>query len=331
MTILTQIRALPGATRIACLAAATAVGMIAAAPATAQIVTIGTTAQGSLGSALGAAIAKVMDGRGLTMRAVPMGGPEVTMPLLNSGEIQFSLASADVSSLAAVGKTVFEGNPHPDIRLVGHLVSFEAGWMVREDSDIMTIADLRGKRLGWGMTQQKILEYWGRAQLATADIGEADFTPINSTSAPNAVQDFMAGRSDAVIFTVGSGLTSQAHAAVGGIRLLPLPERADRLEVITNIVPGTLIRQVTPHERRPGVMQKQPMMGSTLVLLASKHTDPEIVAAVAEAFYTARDEFIAIHPAFNRMNLKTLASSVTNLEMHEGAAGYYEANGITGE
>jgi len=69
-------------------------------------------------------------------------------------------------------------------------------------------------------------------------------------------------------------------------------------------------------------------MGSTLVLLASASTPAETVAAVTEALYTARDEFIAIHPAFNRMNLETLAGEVPNLPMHEGAAGYYSANGI---
>ncbi|WP_138069701.1 TAXI family TRAP transporter solute-binding subunit [Sulfitobacter sp. EhC04] len=331
MKVVRQIFSIPGAARSAFGAAIVAVGVMTAASATAQTVTIGTTAQGSLGAALGAALAKVMDGRGMTLRAVPMGGPEVTIPLLNSGEIQFSLVSADLASLAASGRTVFEGNPQPNIRLVGHLVSFEAGWFVRADSDIVTMADLKGKRVSWGITQQRILEYWGRAQLATADLGEDDIIPVHATAAPAAVQDFMAGRSDAVVFTVGSGLVSQADAAVGGVRFVPLPDRDDRLDIITSIVPGTLIRQVTPNKRRPGVVTETPIMGSTLVLLASADTAPETVAAVTEALYTARDEFIAIHPAFNRMDLKTLAGKVPDLPAHDGAAGYYKANGITGE
>lgn len=297
--------------------------------AQAQTVTIGTTAQGSLGSALGAALAKVMDEAGMTMRAVPMGGPEVTMPLLNSGEIQFSLASADVSSLAASGTALFEGNAHPNIAMVGHLVSFEAGWFVRADSDIMSIADLADKRVSWGITQQKILELWGRAQLATAGLGEDDIVPVHATAAPAAIQDFMAGRSDAVIFTVGSGLTSQADAAVGGIRFLPLPDRTDLLEVTTGIVPGTVIRTVKPHERRPGITAPSLMMGSNLVLLASKDTPDDVVVAVTQAIHANRAELIAIHPAFKRMNLAKLANSVTNLPLHDGATGYYQANGVS--
>lgn len=330
MNMMTKVRSISEASRSACWAVIAAVGLIAAAPATAQTVTIGTTAQGSLGAALGAALAKVMDGRGMTLRAVPMGGPEVTIPLLNSGEIQFSLVSADVASLAASGRTVFAGNPQPNIRLVGHLVSFEAGWIVRAESDIKTMADLKGKRVSWGITQQRILEYWGRAQLATADLGEDDIVPVHATAAPAAIQDFVAGRSDAVVFTVGSGLVSQADAAVGGVRFLPLPDRDDRLDIITSIVPGTLIRQVTPNKRRPGIATETPIMGSTLVLLANANTPAETVAAVTEALYTARDEFIAIHPAFNRMDLKTLAGDVPDLPTHEGAASYYQTNGITG-
>jgi len=38
-----------------------------------------------LGSVLGAALAKVMDEQGMTLRAIPMGGPEVTKSLLNTG------------------------------------------------------------------------------------------------------------------------------------------------------------------------------------------------------------------------------------------------------
>lgn len=330
MGMMRGIRSFSMATRSACWAAIAAVCLMSSAPATAQTITIGTTAQGSLGAALGAALAKVMDGRGMTLRAVPMGGPEVTIPLLNSGEIQFSLVSADLASLAASGRTMFEGNPQPNIRLVGHLVSFEAGWFVRADSDIKKIADLKGKRVSWGITQQRILEYWGRAQLATANLGEDDIVPVHATAAPAAVQDFMAGRSDAVIFTVGSGLVSQADAAVGGIRFLPLPDRDDRLDIITSIVPGTLIRQVSPNKRRPGIATETPIMGSTLVLLANANTPAETVAAVTEALYTARDEFIAIHPAFNRLDLKTLAGEVPDLPAHDGAASYYEANGITG-
>jgi len=332
MNIIKHIRSVSGRARAVCWAAIAAIGLMAAtAPATAQTITIGTTAQGSLGSGVGAALAKVMDGRGLTLRSVPMGGPEVTMPLLNSGEIQFSLASADVSSLAASGTTMFEGNAHPDIRLVGHLVSFEAGWLVRADSDIKTMAGLKGKRVSWGITQQRILEYWGRAQLATADLAEDDIVPVHATAAPAAIQDFIAGRSDAVVFTVGSGLVSQADAAVGGIRFLPLPDRDDRLDITSGIVPGTLIRQVTPDKRRPGIVEETPMMGSTLVLLANVNTPPETVAAVAEALHTAKDELIAIHPAFNRMDLETLAGDVPNLPLHDGAANYYKANNVIGE
>jgi len=310
------------------LAAVAAFGLVSVA-AQAQTVTIGTTAQGSLGSTLGAALAKVMDEAGMTMRAVPMGGPEVTMPLLNSGEIQFSLASADVSSLAASGTRLFDGNAHPNIALVGHLVSFEAGWFVRADSDIMTIADLAGKRVSWGITQQKILELWGRAQLAAADLGEDDIVPVLATAAPAAIQDFMAGRSDAVIFTVGSGLTSQADASVGGIRFLALPDRPDLLEVTTSIVPGTVIRTVKPHKRRPGIIAPTKMMGSNLVLLASADTPDDVVAAVAQAIHANRDALIAIHPAFKRMNLEKIANSVTNLPTHDGAVGYYQANGVS--
>ena len=80
VNMMTKIRSISEASRSACWAVIAAVGLIAAAPATAQTVTIGTTAQGSLGAALGAALAKVMDGRGMTLRAVPLSLIHISEP-----------------------------------------------------------------------------------------------------------------------------------------------------------------------------------------------------------------------------------------------------------
>jgi TRAP-type uncharacterized transport system substrate-binding protein len=77
-------------TAIACVTAATVLG---AATASAQTLGIGSNPQGSLAYSTAAGIAKVAtEATDLKLRVIPQGGPVVTLPLVNSGELDFSIS-----------------------------------------------------------------------------------------------------------------------------------------------------------------------------------------------------------------------------------------------
>lgn len=48
------------------------------------------------------------------------------------------------------------------------------GMFVREDSDMQTVADLRGKRLAWEYTRQQIIQTVLNGVLANAGLGPDD-------------------------------------------------------------------------------------------------------------------------------------------------------------
>ena len=76
----------------------------------AQTVSIGTNPQGSLAYATGAGVAKVaIEAGGVNMRVVPQGGPVVTLPLANNGELDFTISNVAASSFAVLGKEMFKG------------------------------------------------------------------------------------------------------------------------------------------------------------------------------------------------------------------------------
>ena len=77
---------------------------VIAGNAAAQTVSIGTNPQGSLAYAVGAAISKVAIEKGdVQMRVVPQGGPNVVVPLVNAGELEFSIADSNTSNSAIEG------------------------------------------------------------------------------------------------------------------------------------------------------------------------------------------------------------------------------------
>jgi len=308
-------------------AGALALALLSAAAA-AQDVTIVTLAQGSLGAATGVALARLFDENGIKARAVPTGGPDVMLPLLQAGEADFAIMSADAAGLAAGGMSIFKGQDYSRIRFVSHLLPYEVGFFVRADSDIKSFADLRGKRLPSGFTQQQILGLWAQAHLAAAGIGEKDYSPVPTASGLNAIEDFTAGRVDAAFNTVGIGPVAQASVAVGGIRMLALPERPDLDAFLTGIVPGTWTRVVEPSATNVGVVAPTRLMGSTIVLLANEGVDPALVGKVTGILHEGADELRAILPAFAKFDPAAMNRPVANIAFHDGAAAYYTGKGM---
>lgn len=304
---------------------------VSSLPMLAETVSIGTTAQGSQGAAMGVALARLLNADDLNVRAVPLGGPEVSLPLLERGEVQFAIVSADAASLAAAGESVFSGRKTETTRMAAHLLPFSLGWFVRADSEYRSISDLKGARVPWGFAQQQILGLWAEAQLAASGVASNQVERVMTTSVPNSVQDFMAGRVDAALFTIGSGLVSQADASVGGIRYLSLPRDGNAEDVIVEMVPGTTVATVEPADNRPGVLEPVDVMQSTLVLLTQAEVDPALVERVVTAIYSGKEELTGIMPAFSSFEPGAMYEPVANLDYHPGAITFYENSAVKAE
>ena len=191
-------------------------GMLASA-ASAQTVSIGTNPQGSLAYAAGAGVAKVaIENAGVKMRVIPQGGPVVTLPLLNRGELDFTIAVSVVTAFANNGGAMFKGKKQDDVRVAASLFPLIVATYVRKDSPIKTFADIRGKRVASKFTKQKISGLFTRALMATAGVTMKDVKKFPVPNGVRAVEAFMAGKIDAVNWSMSSGKTRQAHAAVGG-------------------------------------------------------------------------------------------------------------------
>lgn len=306
-------------------------GRFLALPAHAETISIGTTAQGSLGAAMGAALARVLESDDFNVRAVPLGGPEVSLPLLDRGEIEFAIVSADAASLAAAGQSIFEGRQTEHTELVAHLLPFSVGWFVRDDSEYKTLADLKGARVPWEFAQQRILGLWGEAQLEAAGVSPDDVMQVMATSAPNSIQDFMAGRVDAALFTVGSGLVSQADASVGGIRFLSLPQDGNAQTITSARVPGTTVVTLAPAGNLSGIVEPTTIMQSTLILLTRSDVSADVVKKVVSKIYESKSGLQEILPAFARFDPTEMSEPVDNLSYHPAAEAFYASTASKAE
>ena len=145
---------------------------LATAAASAQTFGIGSNPQGSLAYATAAGIAKVaIETADLKVRVIPQGGPVVTLPMVNKGELDFSISLSIPAAFAVEGKAMFrKPGKQGDVRVAAALFPLQLGFFVRKDSPIRTIADIKGKRLGSGYPKQRIVQMTAAAKLATAGL-----------------------------------------------------------------------------------------------------------------------------------------------------------------
>ena len=151
------------------LAAAASVAL-AAGSATAQSVSIGTLPQGSLAYGIASSVAKVIsDNSDLITRAVGIGGSNIFIPQVNMGKLEMSTANAVEANFAVRGTGTFPGKPNPNLLILTRLLTFQTGFMVRKDSSIQSLADLKGQKVPSGFTSHQVpLSLTSRTDVAGA-------------------------------------------------------------------------------------------------------------------------------------------------------------------
>ena len=124
----------------------------------AQMVGVGTT-KGGAASQVSAAIAKVVSSQGdLQVRTQPMAGTNQYIPSVNAGQLEFGVSNIVQLTFAVEGRSLFEGHPNPDLRMVATLMPFRVGLLVPKDSDIRTVADLKGRPVPAGLNASPLLQ-----------------------------------------------------------------------------------------------------------------------------------------------------------------------------
>src|SRR3954469_22577361 len=118
-----------------------------AASASAQIVGIGTNPQGTLAYSSAATLAKAAnDAAKLQVRVQPSAGPSIYMPQIDSGEMETGIVTL-LSIYEYTGRGGEAAKKPHNIRLAIILFPLRGGILVKKDSPIRSLADLRGRRV----------------------------------------------------------------------------------------------------------------------------------------------------------------------------------------
>lgn len=316
---------------IASLAAALFVATVIA-PAAAKTVSISTLPPGAINNVQAQVVARVVqDNTDHRMRVVTFNSSAAVIGSTAAGQTEFSFTSNDEAGVAFEGVADYEGRAMPSLRVATTVFTFKVGLVVRRDSDIMSVADLRGRRfpIGWqGFSQGVTLS---SALLATAGLTLDDTDGIMTTNLLRAADDFKAGRLDATMFAIGAPKMAELDAAIG-IRFLDLPDTAEANTAMAAIRPEYHLAEQDPAPHLAGVIERTTLMEYAIVIMTRDDVDDTLVYDLVKALHDNKAGLVAGHPSFNAMTPEGLASPQARLIYHPGAVRFFEEAGIwTGE
>src|SRR5688572_17113493 len=309
--------------------AAVFAALAAAGTASAQTVGFATLPPGSILHAQASVIAKVVqDNSKLQVRVIGYGGDTGVLESVASKKADFWLLDVGESADAMHGRGTWKGNAKPNLRTAITMYGFQMAFWVRKDSNINTIADLKGKRVPSEWVQQTGVIPHTTAVLAAGGLTYNDVVKVPEVNVVRAADDFKAGKLDLLFFAVGAPKVQEVAASVGGLRLLPMNAFPDSEARMKKVRSEYYFSTVKPAPHIAGVDQPSPVQTIDVVLGAGAHVSDDVVMQVAKALRENKKGLVEGHPNFNAFREKEMAKPQPSLPYHPAAIKYYKEAGI---
>ncbi len=304
-----------------------AIAALAAAPAVhAQVVAMGTTQAGATAQ-LSTVVAKVMTDRGgLQVRPQPMAGVAQYGPLVNAGEIDFGVANLVEARYLVQGREIVE-KPNPDLRLVARLVPWYNGLVVKADSPIRTLKDLKGQAAPAGFTGNPLGRVLMDGYLANAGLKVGDTRQVLVPAFPRMFELFKQGQLATAISTIGSPVLKEWEAAVGPVRFLPFDDAPAAVAATQQFIPGSYVVEFKPEPGMVGVPAPIKILVYDYVLFANAKVPDAVVAKAVEALFAHSADLKAASPLFREFDPALMGKDL-GIPYHPGAIAFYRAKGV---
>lgn len=235
---------------------------------------------------------------------------------IERGEADVGLAFADVLYMAFSGRLEEKRPPLDHLRGMAVLQLTPLHLVVRSDSAIRRVDELRGRRVGLGPPGS------GTALTAAMVLDAFGLQPTDVTAErllfKDAAAQLMRGHLDAMFVDASYPAESVRDAATSGARLVAIEgEAIDRLREeypffrLTNIPAATY----------PGHPDPVHTIGVDSVLVCRSTLSDDLAYELTRAFFDALPTLAAEQPSLRLMDLEQAAA--TPVPLHGGAARYY--------
>jgi TRAP transporter TAXI family solute receptor len=280
------------------------------------VVVLGTATPGGGFPVYGAAFADVVNAQDPKLRVETRNtkGSSENVPLLESGKLDIALVAGDYAS-GALAK------PGTRLRIVTAMYGSPGMFVVRGDSAVRSIGDLKGKPVVLG-TQGSGLTVLGRMVLSSLGIEVKEITLEKAADGPAMILE---GRA-AALWGAGVGWPGfESMAKQGGRFVVP---DADEIKKILAAQPQ-LKPMTMPAGSYPGQGSALATVGSWSFVLASEGFPEEKAYLLARAIHRAERPLAArLAQALETTAINTVAAAPSASLIHAGVSKYFKEIGL---
>lgn len=303
--------------------------VLAANGASAQTVGMATSPAGSLYHTQGSAMAPILKDKGnVEVRIQPFSSPNIHLPAINAGQIEFGLANIYEIHLALQGEDFYKGKKNENLRLVTITGPLRSAIFVKKDSPAKKLSDIKGQRMVWGFAQQNIIMPLIMSHFDAVGLSEKDVEHVPVPTVVRGADDFAAGKADVFFFALGSAKVTEVDASVGGVRALPLPDGPQTQASFKKHFPPAYVMDVKPAPGLAGIAEPTPIMAYDAVMVTHANAPEDVVYNMTKALHENAEAVAKSSPTLRGFQPGGMAKKTDLAQYHPGAIKYYEEKGL---
>jgi len=296
--------------------------------AQAQTVGIGST-KGSMVAAMTVAISKLVSEKSdLKMRRQIMGGTQKYIPVVDAGELQFRLSNIVQYTLAKEGRDLSK-RKYENLQLVATLMRFRTGLLVKNDSSIRKIEDLRSKRVAAGFKGAPLFKTYFGAFLTNGGLTWDDVKKVPAVGLRQHWNMFKQGKIDVAIGGVGGGPNKDMNAKTpSGVRYLSFNTTTPGAKAATRNLKGGAYEHVGKRKNYVAIREPALLLGYDFMLFTNKGVPAAEVYAVTKVMHDSVKDLHAVSGLWRSYNAKRMSKDQGGLAYHAGAVKFYKEKGL---
>lgn len=252
------------------------------------------------------------------------GGSVYNVNTIKAGELDFGISQSDTAYQAYNGEGKFSEAPVKELRSILAIYPELLALVVRQDSNIATLADVKGKRInidvpgsGTRMTTEAIFEASGISLDDLALVNE-----LKSSEGPTMLKD---KKVDGYFGMFGHP-TANIKDAANSVDIDLVPIEGAVIDKLIADNPYYAKGMISASDYQ-GIDQDVPSIGVKAVLVTRDDMADDAVTAITQAVLDNFDEFKDAHPAYKNITKESLLEGLA-VPQHPAAIAVFEKAGI---
>jgi hypothetical protein len=240
-----------------------------------------------------------------------------------ASNIDLAMSYQGPGRLKLVGRNPYPHTPH--IRLVMRGAPLAVGLLVRNDSPIKTIADVKGRWVTGEFPAQLHNFFVAYAALASAGLTWDDVKVVPVPAVNEAVDALVQGRADVAVHALNAAKVREANASIG-VRHLAAdcsPQGVERRRKAVPFYSHTVVKA----GQGAAVAQDTCLLTFDFYLVTHRGAPDPVAAAVLKAVWEQAEALGTFHPFLKQWTRDRVVDPEVTVPYHPAAIPFYRERG----